>query len=100
MFKLVELGNCHNFKDGVFEMASDKGGKLETLHWSDSFSSFFIEKYSDFILIDGTRNINIYDISLVIITVVDSLGVSIPAGFSYSFRQCIINLESSISFEN
>ena len=32
MLKLVELGNSHRSKGGMFEMASDKGGRLEILH--------------------------------------------------------------------
>ena len=62
-------------------MASDRGSRLETLHWSGSFSSFFIEKYSDFILIDGTHKTNIHNLSMVGATVVNSLGISIPVGF-------------------
>ena len=41
----------------------------------------FVEKYSDFSLIEGTRKTNIYDLSLVVTTIVDSLRVSIPASF-------------------
>ena len=73
MLKLVELGNCHESNGRVFDLASGSGGRLETLHWSGSFSFFLIEKYSDFILIDGTYQTNIYDLSLVVTTVVDSL---------------------------
>ena len=43
--------------------------------------SLFIESYNDFVLIDGTRKTNIYDLSMVVITVVDTLGVSIPTDF-------------------
>ena len=32
MLKLVELGNSHKSKGGVFEMTSDKGGRLGKLH--------------------------------------------------------------------
>ena len=32
MLKLVELGNSHKSKGGVFEMTFDKGGRLEILH--------------------------------------------------------------------
>ena len=51
------------------------------MHWLGFFSSFVIERYNDFVLINGTQNTNIYDLSLVVTTVIDSLGVSIPAGF-------------------
>ena len=34
MLKLVELGNYHISEGGVFEMASDRGGRLETLRYS------------------------------------------------------------------
>ena len=34
MLKLVELGNYHSSKGGLFEMASDRCGRLEILHWS------------------------------------------------------------------
>ena len=44
------------------------------------FFLLFVEKYNDFILIDGTRKTNIYDLSLLVTTVVDSLGVSVPIG--------------------
>ena len=52
MLRLVEVGNYHSSKSGVSEMVSDRGGILETLHWSGYFSSLFIEKYSDFIVFD------------------------------------------------
>ena len=32
MLKLVDLGNSHKLNRGVFEMLSDNGGKLKTLH--------------------------------------------------------------------
>ena len=81
MLKLVELGNFHSYKGGVFEMASDKGDILEILHWAGSLSSLFVDKYNDLILIDGTHKSNIYDLSLIITTMVDSLGISVPAVF-------------------
>lgn len=62
-------------------MASDEGGKLEILHWAGSLSSLFIDKYNNFILVDGTHKINIYDLSLSVTTTVDSLDISIPVGF-------------------
>ena len=37
--------------------------------------------YIDFLLIDSTRKINIYDLSLIITTVVDSLEKSVSIGF-------------------
>ena len=88
MLKLVELVNYHKPKGNTFEMVSDRGGRLETLHWVGSFSSLFIEKYSDFVLIDGTHKTDIYDLSLVVTTVVDSLGVAIldSRGKSSSFE--------------
>ena len=36
---------------------------------------------SDFVLIDGTYKTNIYDLSLIVTTVVDSLGKYVPLGF-------------------
>ena len=39
MLKLVELGNSHSSKGSVFEIASDKGDRLEILHWDGSLSS-------------------------------------------------------------
>ena len=36
---------------------------------------------SDFVLIDGTHKTNIYDLSLIVTTVVDSLGKFVPLGF-------------------
>ena len=96
MLKLDELVNYHSSEGGVFEMASDRGGRIETLHWSGSFSSLFIEKYSDFILIDGTHNTNLYDLSLVVTTMVDSLGVSIPAGFLVTLSENLSSIESHL----
>ena len=81
MLKLVELDNSHSSRDGVFEMASDKCGRLEILHWFGSFFSLFVDKYNDFVLIDGTRKTNIYDLSLIVTTMVDSLGISVRVGF-------------------
>ena len=73
MLKLVELGNSHKSKGGVFEMSSDKGGRLEILHWAGSLSTMLVDKFNDFIIIDGTRKTNIYDLSLIVTTTVDSL---------------------------
>ena len=47
MLTLVELGNYHSSKGGLFEMVSDRGGILEILHWLGSYSSLFVEKYND-----------------------------------------------------
>ena len=38
ILKLLELDNSHGSKGGVFEMVSDKGGRLEILHWVGSLS--------------------------------------------------------------
>ena len=81
MLKLLELDNSHSSKGGVFEMASDKGGRLEILHWDGSLSSLFVDKYNDFVLIDGTHKTNIYDLSMIVTTTVGSLGISVPVGF-------------------
>ena len=81
MLKLVEIGNSHRSKGGLFEMVSDRGGRLEILHWSGFFSSLFVEKYNNFVLIDGTRKTNIYNRSLVVTTVVDSLVISVTVVF-------------------
>ena len=47
----------------------------------------FIEKYNDFVLIDRIHKTNIYDLSLVITTVVDSLGILVPLGFMVTFSE-------------
>ena len=94
MLKLVELGNSHKSKGGVFEMTSDKGGRLEILHWAGSLSTMFVDKFNDFILIDGTHKTNIYDLSLIVTTTVDSLGISVPVGF------LLAPSENSASIEN
>ena len=91
---MVELGNSRSSKGGLFEMVSDRGGRLEILHWSGSFSSLFVEKYNDFVLIDGTRKTNIYDLSLVVTIVVDSLGVSVPVSFFVAPSEYSPSIES------
>ena len=80
MIKLMDLGNIHLSKEHIFEMTSDNEGRLETLHWSNLLSKTFVPVLSDFVLIDGTHKINIYDLSLVVTTVVDSLGKSVSLG--------------------
>ena len=55
-------------------MTFDNGGRLETLHWSNPLSRTFVPVLSDFVLIDGTHKTNIYDVSLIVTTMVDSLG--------------------------
>ena len=77
----MELGNIHKSKEGNFEMTSDNGERLETLHWSNPLSKSFVSIFSDFMLIDGTHKTHIYDLSLVVTTVVDLLGKSVPLGF-------------------
>ena len=81
MLKLVELGNSRSSKGRVFDMASDKGRRLEILHWSDSFSSLFVDKFNNFVLIDGTHKTNVYDLSLIVTTTIDSFGISVPVVF-------------------
>ena len=81
MIKLIDIGNCHKSKGGIFEMTSDKGGRFETLHWSGPYSKLFVPYCSDFLLINGTHKTNIYDLSLSVMTVVDSLGKYVPIGF-------------------
>ena len=61
-------------------MTSDNGGRLETLHWSNPLSNTFVPVLSDFVLIDGTHKTTIYNLLLIINTVVDSLGKSVPLG--------------------
>ena len=85
MLKSVELGNSYRSKGGVFEMASDKGGRLDILQWADSLSSMFDDKYNDIILIDGTYKTNIYDLSMIVTIMVDSLGISVSRFFASSF---------------
>ena len=77
----MELGNMHKSKEGIFEMTYDNGGRLESLHWSNSLLKSFVPDFSDFVIIDDTHKTNIYDLSLVVTTVVDSLGKSVPLGF-------------------
>ena len=62
-------------------MASDNGGRLKILQWTGSLSSMFVDKYNDFILIDSVHKTNICDLSLIVTTMVDSLGISVPVGF-------------------
>ena len=82
MIKLMELGSIHKSKEGVFEMTSDNGGRLETLHLSNPLSRTFVTGSSDFVLIDGTHKTNIYDLSLIVTTVVDSVGKIYPTWIS------------------
>ena len=77
-------------------MVSDRGGRLDIFHWSSSFSSLFVEKYNDFVLIDGTRKTNIYDLSLVVTIVVDSLGVSVPVSFFVAPSEYSPSIESHL----
>ena len=74
MMRLVDLGNCNKSKGCVFEMTSDNGGRLETLYQSSLFFKSFVSSYSDFLLIDGTHKTKNYDLSLIVTTIVDSLG--------------------------
>ena len=62
-------------------MTSDKGERLETLHWSGPYSKLSVPNCSKCLLIDGTQKTNIYDLSLIVTTVVDSLENSVPIGF-------------------
>ena len=51
------------------------------LDWYSPISKYFVPKYSGFVLIDGTHKTNIYDLSLVVTTIVDSLEKYAPIGF-------------------
>ena len=77
----MELGNIHLSKEHIFEMTSDNEGRLETLHWASILSESGVHNYSDFVLIDSTHKSNLYDLSLVVTTVVDSLEKSVLLGF-------------------
>ena len=81
MMRLMDLGNYHKSKEGVFEMTADNGGRLETLHWSGPFSKSIASSYSDFLLSDYIHKTNMYNLSLIVTTIVDSLGKSVPIGF-------------------
>ena len=98
MLKLVELDNSHRSKGSVFEMASDKGVRLETLYWSGSFYSLFVDKYNDFVLIDGTRKTNFYDLSMTFTTTVDSLGLSVPVGFLLAPSENPASIEDHLGY--
>ena len=77
----MDISNCHKPNGGIFETTSDKGGRLEILHWSSPCSKLFVPNYSDFLLIVGTQKTNIYDLPLIVTIVVDSLGKYVPIGF-------------------
>ena len=62
-------------------MTSENGGRLETLHWSGPYSKLFVPNCSTFLLNNDTHKTLIYDLSLIVMTVVDSLGKSVPIGF-------------------
>ena len=64
------------------------------MHWDGSLFSLFVDKYNDFVLIDGPHKTNIYDLSLIVTTTVDSLGISVPVGF------LLAPSENSASTEN
>ena len=70
----MAIGDYHKSNGDMFEMTSDKGGRLETFHWSSSYSKLFVSNCSDFLLIDGTHKTHISDMSLIVTTVVDSIG--------------------------
>ena len=61
MLKLVELDNSHK----------SKGGRLDTLHWLYPFFTSFIGRYNDLVIVDGIRKSNIYDLRLVVTTVIN-----------------------------
>ena len=64
-----------------FQMTSEKGGRLEILYWSRPYSKLFVPNCGDFLLIGSTQKTNTYDISLIVTTIVDSLGTCVPIGF-------------------
>ena len=97
----MELGNIHKSKEGIFEKTSDNRGRLETLHWPSPLSTSFVPTCSDFVLIDGTNKTNIYNLSLVVTTVIDALEKSVPLGFLLAVDDvweencsCALNLNS------
>ena len=81
MMRLMDLSNCNKSKEGIFQMTSDSRGRLETLHSSSLFSKSFVSSYTDVPLIEGTHKTNIHDLSLIVTTVVDSLGKYVPIIF-------------------
>ena len=59
MLKLIEQVNYQKSKGAVFEIVSDRGGRLATLYQLGFFSVLFIGSYNGFVFIDGTRKTNI-----------------------------------------
>ena len=54
-----------------------KGRRLKSLRRSNFLSSSFISKYDDFAMVDGTHKTNIYDLNLIVTTVVESIVISL-----------------------
>ena len=77
----MKLGNIHKSKECIFEMTSDDGGRLETLHWSNPIQKSFVSDFNNFVIIDSIHKTNIYYMSLVVTNIVDSLGKSVPFVF-------------------
>ena len=78
---------------GVFECQSDDVGTLASAVMSHPNAIEFIWKYQDMMFIDGTANTNKYQLDMLIYSVMDCLGITLPVSF------CFTNSEKSKDLE-
>ena len=74
MRKLLEKGSLILKENGVFEFTLDDACRIRSVYIQSHNMRAYTEIYADFLLIDGTHNISVYDKILIPYTIVDAFG--------------------------
>lgn len=82
MSKFMELGNSIRQSGGVFEFELGHDGRLTNLFVMKASMKAYAKMFGDFIINDGTHNVDMYGLILMMNTLVDSLGRSIMSSYS------------------
>lgn len=82
MSKFQELGNSIRQSGGVFEFELGNDGRITDVFVMKASMKPYCEMFGDFIINDGTHNVDRYGLIMVNNTMVDSVGKSVIACYS------------------
>ena len=82
MFKFMYLGNSIRQSGGIFEFKIGIDCRITDVFVMKSSMTAYAELFGDFVINDGTHNVDIYGLILTMNTLVDSLGKLIMSSYS------------------
>jgi len=82
MMKFNELGNSIRDKGGVFELEHGVDRRITSVFVMKPSMNAYVELFGDFVINDGTHNIDKYGTIMMLNTLVDSLGKSVMSCYS------------------